>query len=247
MDRERFLRLIKAPISDEELDRVFDGKIERLLTVANTKTMKGEKKGYLTAILHLSPSDRSGFNVCPMASKGCRAACLNTAGRGRFDKTQAARRRKTHWYMARREEFIDQLAHEIERHHRAAWAKGLLACVRLNGTSDIPWETRAPGLFREFPGVQFYDYTKVPSRPLDIPNYHLTFSLSESNEIHARDELSRGCNVAAVFFERPENFLGYPVVDGDESDLRFLDPPGVVVGLTAKGEAKSDTSGFVQL
>lgn len=245
MDRERFLRLIKAPISEDDLDRVFDGKIERLLTVANTKTMKGEKKGYLTAILHLAPSDRSGFNVCPMASQGCRAACLNTAGRGRFDATQAARRRKTHWYMARREEFIDQLAVEIERHHRAAWAKGFRACIRLNGTSDIPWEKS--GLFGDFPGVQFYDYTKVPGRPLDIPNYHLTFSLAESNAEHARAELERGCNVAVVFRDRPETFWGHPVVDGDESDLRFLDPQGVVVGLTAKGEARTDTSGFVQL
>jgi hypothetical protein len=245
MDRERFLRTIKRSISDDDLDRVLHGKIERLLTVANTKTMKGEKKGYLSAILHLSPSDRSGFNVCPLASKGCRAACLNTAGRGRFDATQAARRRKTHWYFARREEFLEQLVKEVDKHVRAAVRKSLIPCVRLNGTSDIPWEKT--GVLDAHPGVQFYDYTKVPGRPLDIPNYHLTFSLAESNAEHARAELERGCNVAAVFRDRPATFWDHPVVDGDESDLRFLDPQGVVVGLTAKGEARTDTSGFVQL
>ncbi len=45
---------------------------------------------------------------------------------------------------------------------------------------------------------------------------------------------------------------GYPVINGDESDLRQLDPraaigsPGFVVGLSPKGgKAKRDTSGFV--
>jgi hypothetical protein len=37
-----------------------------------------------------------------------------------------------------------------------------------------------------------------------------------------------------------------PVFNGDESDLRFLDPKGVIVGLYAKGKAKKDTSGFVK-
>jgi hypothetical protein len=43
----------------------------------------------------------------------------------------------------------------------------------------------------------------------------------------------------------PETYNGLPVFNGDESDLRFLDPKGVV-GLYAKGKAKKDTSGFVK-
>jgi len=34
-------------------------------------------------------------------------------------------------------------------------------------------------------------------------------------------------------------------VDGDDSDIRHIDPQGVVVALYAKGKAKKDTSGFV--
>jgi hypothetical protein len=34
-------------------------------------------------------------------------------------------------------------------------------------------------------------------------------------------------------------------VDGDEDDLRFLDPNNVVVGLVEKGLAKKDNTGFV--
>jgi hypothetical protein len=39
--------------------------------------------------------------------------------------------------------------------------------------------------------------------------------------------------------------LLYPVLRGDENDLRFLDPKGYVVALTAKGPAKQDRTGFV--
>jgi hypothetical protein len=60
--------------------------------------------------------------------------------------------------------------------------------------------------------------------------------------------LANGANVAVVFrtSKYPEKFLGVPVVDGDENDLRFLDPKNVVVGLYAKGKARKDTSGFVR-
>jgi hypothetical protein len=101
-----------------------------------------------------------------------------------------------------------------------------------------------------FPHVQFYDYTKIPiTRRRNRPaNYHLTFSLSERNEADAKRALTAGVNVAAVFPTRdfPPTYLGTPVIVGDESDLRFTDPRGVVVALYAKGSAKHDASGFVQ-
>jgi hypothetical protein len=58
-------------------------------------------------------------------------------------------------------------------------------------------------------------------------------------------------NVATVFGLKktepmPETYNGRVVFNGDESDLRFLDPKSVVVGLYAKGRAKKDTSGFVK-
>ena len=77
-------------------------------------------------------------------------------------------------------------------------------------------------------------------------NYHLTFSRSEANEAQALDVLKAGGNVACVFSgSLPETYLGFRVINGDESDLRFLDPSGVIVGLKAKGKAKKDASGFV--
>jgi hypothetical protein len=56
---------------------------------------------------------------------------------------------------------------------------------------------------------------------------------------------SNGMNIAAVFKEVPEKYIGRPVINGDDTDLRFLDPKGVIVGLKAKGKAKKDTTGFV--
>lgn len=259
MTQEKFLSILgrTQAISDEHISDVFQREIKDLLTESNPKTLKGLKKGYLSTILHLSPSDRSGFQTCAKATVGCRAACLNTAGHGGIrlksgeeNGVQKARRRKTHWFFARRAEFMDQLATEVAKHVRKAQRKGFIPCVRLNGTSDIRWEKIPVGgyenIFQMFSEVQFYDYTKVPGRDLTIPNYHLTFSLAESNEEDAEAELRRGMNIAVVFDGVPSEYLGVPVVDGDESDLRFLDAKGVVVGLKAKGDAKGDTSGFVK-
>jgi hypothetical protein len=125
--------------------------------------------------------------------------------------------------------------------------------VRLNGTSDIAWERVDPDLFQLFSGVQFYDYTKSPQRMRNyltglLPeNYHLTFSRTESNEPECSKVLARGGNVAVCFATLPPlgiEYLGAPVVNGDAHDLRFQDRSGVVVGLTAKGRAKHDRTGF---
>jgi len=55
-----------------------------------------------------------------------------------------------------------------------------------------------------------------------------------------------GGNVAVVFDQIPTAYYGREVIDGVSTDLRFLDPFGVIVGLEAKGEAKHDNSGFVK-
>ena len=241
-----------------------------LLSVGNPKTAKGEGEGYLTAIMHLAPAKLSGRNVCPHASEACIAACLNTAGRGGMglddnglNMIQVARIRRTRYFQRDRESFMAQLVVEIDKHIRSAKRHGLTPCVRLNGTSDLPWERFPvdgfPHIFARFPDVTFYDYTKWPAqlRPLvrDIPNYSLTFSLSESNDERAVMALGLGLNVAAVFDVRrsgdlPATFelsgMSYPVLDGDTTDLRFLDAPGHIVGLRAKGKAKHDRTGFVR-
>ena len=223
----------------------------KLLTIGNTKTVKGEALGYQTYIMHLAPSTLSGYNTCPMASKGCAAACLNTAGRGRFTATQEARIRKTRSFFEDRTAFMSQLVKDIEAAIRKAAREGMTPVFRLNGTSDIRWETVSVGGFRNimemFPTVQFYDYTKLANRR-DIPsNYHLTFSRSESNYVDVTAMMDTDTNIAIVFDELPATFNGRKVIDGTETDLRFLDPKSVIVGLLAKGKAKKDTSGFTFL
>ena len=137
----------------------------KLLTLGNTKTVKGEAMGYQTYIMHLAPSTLSGYNTCPMASNGCASACLNTAGRGRFTATQEARVRKTKFFFENRDTFMAQLVKDIEAAIRKAAREGMTPVFRLNGTSDIRWETVAVNGFVNimamFPGVAFYDYSKI--------------------------------------------------------------------------------------
>jgi hypothetical protein len=225
----------------------------KLLNIdANAKTVKGQGRGYMTAILYLAPADESGYEVCPMASAGCRKACLNKAGMGAFSTVQAARIAKTRLYFEDRAAFMAQLVSEVRAFIRKAIKLGLIPVVRLNGTSDIPWE-RVPvegkaNIMELFPSVQFYDYTKRHNRRNLPANYHLTFSLAEDNDDRASTAATNGANIAVVFRtdKFPATFMGMPVVDGDADDLRFLDGRGVVVGLKAKGPAKKDTSGFVR-
>jgi hypothetical protein len=229
----------------------------KLLTIGNPKTLKGEKEGFLTFILHLAPADLAGYQTCPKATAGCKAACLNTAGRGGMFKPggtntiQEARKRKTRMFFENRTEFMAMLVADIQRGIKYAEKRGFIPVFRLNGTSDIAWEKIRVGEFRNvmemFPSIQFYDYTKILGRKNLPSNYSLTFSRAESNEMDSRLAASSGMNVAVVFSAKilPEVYMGRRVFNGDESDLRFLDPKGVIVGLYAKGRAKKDTSGFV--
>ena len=226
-------------------------KPKKLLAVGNNaKTVKGDKTSeYLTAIMYMAPhkSNTKKVNLCPKASDGCAAACLNTAGRGRFTNVQNARVRKADWFIEDRDAFLKQLHKELIDFSRYARLRDKKPAVRLNGTTDIDW----PSLIdlSIFPEISFYEYTKVIHRMnkyKDIPNLSLTYSKDEdTKEDTIKDLLIEGHNVAVVFDELPEEYLGYPVIDGDKTDLRFLDPKGVIVGLTAKGDAKKDTSGFV--
>lgn len=223
----------------------------KLFTTGNPKLMKGEKKGYLSFVLHLAPANLSGYETCPKRTAGCTAACLNTAGRGGIFKKgestnviQQARIRKTKAFFENREQFLADLENDIRLGIKQAEKQGLIPAFRLNGTSDIAWEKY--GIIEKFPNVQFYDYTKMRNRKVShLKNYHLTFSKADGNDLDVRLAAEAGMNIAAVFKNVPETYIGLPVINGDETDLRFLDPKGVIVGLKAKGKAKKDTSGFV--
>jgi hypothetical protein len=239
----------------------------KLLSVGNPKILKGLKQGFNTYILHLAPADVSGYQTCPKATAGCKAACLNTAGRGGMFKKgettntiQQARIRKTKMFFENRIEFMAQLVKDIELGIKQSIKKDLVPVFRLNGTSDLSFEkyevVRNGVLYRNifdaFSDIQFYDYTKVLGRKVkDIKNYQLTFSAADGNDRDVESAMYNGMNVAVVFgikktLPMPEYYNGVQVFNGDESDLRFLDPKNVIVGLYAKGKAKKDETGFVK-
>jgi hypothetical protein len=226
--------------------------MSKLLSVgSDSKTIKGETLGYTTAILYLAPHKLSGvINVCAHASEKCIFACLNTAGLGGvYTSIQKARIDKTVLFAKDQKAFILQLVKEIKSLSKKHGAK---FAVRLNGTSDLPWENikvDGKNIFETLPDITFYDYTKNPKRMyLDIPNYHLTFSRSETfaNHLWCKKLIKDGKNVAVVFDK--ETYLqalkvDSKFVDGDKTDLRFLDPAGVIVALKAKGKAKKSEAG----
>ena len=246
----------------ENPPKTFTGKL--LSIGSNPKILKSDKanKGYKTAILHLSPYKLSGKNLCPHASLGCIKGCLNTSGHGKFDFVQDARLKRSLFFIKDQRGFMDQLIKEIWGFIRHCEKRKLKPSIRLNGTSDIPFENirftkkeydfpcNGENIFEWFPMVQFYDYTKSKKRALSktLPqNYHLMFSRSEvSTHKDIKDIISSKNNVAVVFKNSiPETFEGFQVIDGDQTDLRFLDPQGFIIGLSAKGQAKKDTTGFV--
>lgn len=215
----------------------------------NWKTIKSMKYGFLTGILYLAPYKLSGKNVCPAASLGCRLSCLNTAGRGQMGVVQKARLRKTKMFFRDRNKFLSQLKTEIEILSRRAANKNMKLAIRLNGTSDLPFERYlidGKNLMDHFPKVKFYDYTKLENRINDqLPsNYHLTFSRSETNEA-VIDQVIEKAPVSVVFKHKlPRLYNGYKVINGDLHDMRFKNQSGVIIGLIAKGKARKDTTGF---
>lgn len=243
----------------------------KLLNVdSNAKTVKGQKEGFLTGVLYLAPYKLSGFNTCAMAELAqCFKPCLNTAGRAGIIKTgentnpiQQARIRKTKQFYNERNVFMLTLAKDIEKLIKQAKRDNFIPLVRLNGTSDIKWENitfdyefingkiRNVTIFELFPEIQFYDYTKIPNRKELPSNYDLTFSYSGvlAYQKYAMQAIDSGMRLAVVFRMQdkiPANFLGLPCVDGDNTDIRHLDPKRSIVALYAKGKAKKDYSGFV--
>ena len=228
-----------------------------ILGTASAKTVKGEKIGYLTAIVYLKPS----IKICAHSKlAGCLNPCLQSAGRGAFNSVQVARESKTRFYFEHREAFLLSIAADIWSLVNTAANKMLTPLVRLNGTSDIDYENLIvcddKNIFQLFPDVQFYDYTKHPSRKIEgkTPgNYDLTYSYSGITPQHVtiKGLLNPSNSRVAVVFKNqkdiPTQFHGWVTIDGDNTDVRHIEPKSVVVALYAKGKAKADMSGFTQI
>ena len=213
---------------------------------------------YLSTVQYLSPNNEAGlaFSLCPHAGS-CgdpKSGCINKSGHMRYSQNEAVRIVKTGLWFYHNDLYMTVLRHDIAKHEQRAKRQGKVPCVRLNGTSDLRWERS--GIFEEFPDVQFYDYTKFPLRFRHVPeNYHLTFSISEHPETWERAAQYMNAGYSAAVVVRTKEmartaieagqWLGFPTVNGDEHDLRILDPSGHLVILYAKGNGRSDTSGFV--
>jgi hypothetical protein len=245
---------------------------DRFFSVDSPKAIKAQALGWLNAINYMAPAATAGVgNLCPHASPGCLALCLGwysgQAGMLSNDKLESgsnaarnSRVRKARMFMHDRQAFMLCMFNGIQACKRKASRLGMKLCVRPNGATDISWETvrfaygdSQVTIVDLFHDTQFVDYTKNYKRMLRFcnhmlpSNYHLTFSRSETNEAECENVLRAGGNVAVVSSrEMPGEYLGFPVVDGDLSDLRHLDPKACVVWLTPKGrKARRDTSGMV--
>jgi hypothetical protein len=228
--------------------------VKNLLSKGTTN-IKTAKNNLETFILYMAPANTvEGLNLCPFASTGCKAACLYSAGRGRFSNVQLSRINKSKFWGYNRADFYIQLANELLKIHDKAIKQHKKIAIRLNGTSDVDHLD----LLRRYSGIDFletfydnllfYDYTKNFNHVKKYlgSTYKITFSRSETNENDAYLTLKNGGNIAVVFAgELPQFWKGYPVINGDETDLRYFDPENVVIGLKAKGDAKKDQSGFV--
>ena len=220
-----------------------------VMTLANAKTFKGEKGGYLTAVLYLLPHTLSGGStLCPYSTPSCREMCLSGSGRSGLPKQMEAKRRRTMLYHDNPLMLIAMIEHDIAKLKKIATKHGLTPAVRLNGTSDILWErelTDGTSIMQRHPELQFYDYSRIPIGLRNPPkNYHLTYSLADQEWSVAVDYLINGQSVAVVQYEQenlqaPDSFLlgnhTIKVINGDEHDLRFLDEPGSLVLLRLKG------------
>jgi hypothetical protein len=129
--------------------------------------------------------------------------------------------------------------------------------IRLNVTSDFPPKMLKP-FIEGFPGVRFYDYTKLATPGPIADNHHLTYSSDGAAQVVEGKtvgvgsnwdamikRLNNGFNVAMAFTSKrdmPDFVLDektgdkFQVWNGDNYDARFLDPrPGQKGNLFNKG------------
>jgi hypothetical protein len=225
-----------------------------LLGHENPKTIKGEKMDYITYTLNLMPYKFSGYNTCASASKECAANCLHFSGNPAFMNTKnSGRLRKTLLFFEQRELFFSMLRKDIDKIIAHAAKNDYKFSLRLNTTSDIRWELfkseafENKNVFEYYNEVQFYDYTKHTNRIVaHITNYHLTFSRSEVNGSKIKGMLEMGYNVASVtsipFDQLPNKIGKFNVINGDDTDLRFLDKKNSIVILKFKRNTGNKTA-----
>ncbi len=258
LKRRVLSRMRAAGIDPTKIDRAARVRFpliphERILGTS-TKVEKNRARGMLTVILYLAPERLSvpygGRNLCPWATT-CKGPCLATKNRlGPGSDGQNAELWRTLAYVWAREEFGTILRYALSRHVARARKLGLDCGARLNGGSDVVWETILPEIFR-IP-IQYYDYTKSVERMFrDRPaNYDLTFSFDGFNLVDCKRVLRAGMNVAIVSKDpgrmlARKRYHGFRLLNGDTDDCRPYDPKPRWVVLSVKGHAKDESGFFV--
>ena len=227
---------------------------------STTKTARSARVGWLCGSLQLAPGRLSGHEVCPNRGH-CFTTCLFYSGQGGLGQTQQTRIRRTKLLFENPRGFEYLLGEDIEQLIQQAEIKGLRPALRLNTFSDVPWEDVTPELFKRYPDVQFYDYTKTAARWLRSlhpeagagwpRNYHLTYSWNEKSERELElvsAGIKAGGSVTIVLRENrnlPALLLDLPTADGDQHDATFMHPPGSVIVLAPKGLAKTKRTEFI--
>lgn len=209
-----------------------------------TKHAKSKKYGELTYSLYLAPAKTSGHEVCAGRTKECTRLCLNESGMNTMnlkgEMINNSRIAKTRLFFDNKDFFMSWMIFEINAAKARAEKMGFKFSVRLNNTSDISPEDfniNGKNILQIFSDVMFYDYSKIKDRITlmkKYPNYDLTYSYTGYNLTECEKMLLNKINVAVVFKNVPENFMGVKVINGDLFDMRYHDEKGIVIGLKYK-------------
>lgn len=221
------------------------------LMLTPERGMMAESLTDVRTVLRLS----GPINICPLASGGCAENCLSRSGHSGMPAQQRAQSVRTGFLISHPVESGLIIGAEL----RAAIRRHGAINLRLNVTSDIRWELIAPEMIATLTaaGVRLYDYTAwSPADRSPSANYSLTYSAKEP--AHTPDDylvaILRSGGTVAMPFDTPkgkplpETWHGFRVIDGDESDERYRDPAGVIVGLRAKGFEwkRNNSAGFIR-
>jgi hypothetical protein len=215
--------------------------MKKLFTKSSAKLEKSQNEHWLNSILYLEPSV-DYKTICKASTESCRASCLTNSGMMVMSTQTNARINRTKMYLFENELFMKNFYREIDNMVILAKKQGKRLALRLNGTSDLDWID----VYKKYPDIQFYEYTKRPDmvkKTANIENVHMTFSRTEkTKDTTVQKMLLKGVNVAVVFDDKREIPLKYynvNVIDGDKHDRRFEDSQGSVVGLKLKGTNKT--------
>jgi hypothetical protein len=231
----------------------------------NVKVIKGTKKGFDTLTNYMTPYKTIYGNVCALAHIfNCFEGCLQDSGMGKFNVNKVSRFRKIALFNDHPEIFKKILIKDIEKGIRKSKKNGHKLGVRINGTSDIDVIKHFKDIIIKYPDVHFYDYTKIPKylkklqrMSNQLPNYHLTYSysLSQKAQEYIKEATKTDHNIAMVFKNEDQvnklmsskqkiKLYGktYNLINGDNDDLRFLDPKNSIVLLRYKETRASDES-----